>query len=245
MWLVAKHILRKQGKVTRNHFFLICFLIMGTPLYSFFVLFFSNSTDRFYGPSLFILFFAVDIIRVLILILVIPSVAERVSNIKHDLSYYTLAVITVVVAILHFGLYAVLSRISITTIYHKIFYDYCHLFICLRFCINCCIIAGRLVVFFSRYCHGRERELVLRNWRIFFVGGLSLSISTILSWIGLLFYTTYYQQPILRISIIPFVVIGIVTILFELSYSVISCIIIKNLPKTTATTTKPNTDVPM
>ena len=58
-----------QSKRFRN----TALLLIGTPVYSFIVLFFSKSIEGFYPVSLFMMLLVLDIVRTLGMILIIPN----------------------------------------------------------------------------------------------------------------------------------------------------------------------------
>ena len=216
------HTLRKR--VEGKRFLLISLLLVGTPIQSFLILFFNQSVYNFSTSLIFILFLVLDIVRMLILILAGP----KISGINRKFLYYPLLGISVVGVILNFFLFALLetmlkggtSRDIINAPSNfPLFYD---------FWIFTGIIGVLQLVRSAAIPFVRQKlkKNSLNQPRLFHLLAFGLSVTVIASWVFILAYVTSMQHPILRI--LPyFVLIGVVTIVLESSYLVLSCIILK------------------
>jgi len=93
----------------------LCYLVIGTPFYSFIMLFLPKSIEGYYSASLFMIFLLFEICRFLILTLMIPNLFLKGYIFENgrpqtNLLYYPLIVFSILIAISQFVMVISLSK---------------------------------------------------------------------------------------------------------------------------------------
>jgi hypothetical protein len=175
--------------------------IMGVPLASSLILFFSKSTYSTSPVYLFSLFLALDVIRMLVLVLLIPKLTMK-NNI---LLYYGLTAISLVAGLLQLLLSTMLFKTWWIT--HEIKSDFLFPFMII------CLTGGSLQLLQIALMKFKE-EIISRSRRL---AAAFISVGLIAVWIWLLYFITSYQQEMLSVGL-PIVLIGIVVIVLDVSH---------------------------
>jgi hypothetical protein len=222
--------------LSKKKFRLISLLLIGTPVESFIILFFGQSVYNFSASSIFMIFLTIDIIRTLILILIAP----KITHVNRKILHYGLLGVSMTGVIIHLALFIILVRNFMTSYYNEIIYSATKYGVFYNVLIFAGIISVveliRLVVI--AHILNNYVEAYPNKFKHLHLPAFGLSLILIISWIYILAYVTSIQHPILQI--IPIVLIGIISIVLEFSYLVLTIIIIKkpaNLqqPKNTST----------
>jgi hypothetical protein len=230
-YLIAKKIITKLGGGTFRHtrnFFIDSLLIMGAPISSIFILFFSQSLYSIPTVYFFTIFLVIDMIRMLILVLIVPKIHLK----SNKPLYFILGAITIVGSVVSLLLFALVNKVVRTGFqpldlgYHNIFgfitnnisdniplYQYIMYF---------ALISGLMQLIRVAIPKFRKRSTL---WTI---PAVTLSLLLIAAWIIIIYDITATQSTILNVGL-PIISVGLITILLEIAYSGIT-LIVRRLP---------------
>jgi hypothetical protein len=208
-WMLRKIVKGKK-------FLLYSLVLIGIPIESFIILFFGQSIYNFSASSIFISFLLVDITLYLTLIFVAPK--STIVDKRH--LYYGLLGISIVGALSNFVIFIMLTKLPVST-YDPAF-NYVLFFSEIVFVLQ--VVRSIIIGILHRKLREQDQSH-LKKYKIFHFPASGLSLILVASWIVLLAYVTSAQSTILQL--VPIVLIGVVTIVLEFSYLVLTYIIQK------------------
>jgi hypothetical protein len=191
----------------------ICYVLVGTPFYSFVLLFLPRSTEEFYSASLFMLFLVIDICRMLVLVLVVPKVFLG-HRTRTEFLYYPLIAVSMLIAILHLLFVTLILKAiatnNIEVMDRELLWP---IGLILVFSVIIGVIQGFIGAFTAHYYVSKKpsKKLVPRSSTIWTIGISSIGILWT-GWLCLLVYVTSFK-PIMLVFAPPIIGIGIICIL--------------------------------
>jgi hypothetical protein len=216
----------KIGLKQLNHFIdsrrfrWLSYFLIGTPFYSFVLLFLPKSVESLYSASLFMIFLLFEIAIFLILTLVMPKLffknyVQSDGHMRTDLLYYPLVVFSILLAILHF--IVVVSLLKTFTSNSVVLESIYGLFWTL---LIFCVITGIVQIFISIFI---ARSFITQTKLAWHLEHKSLMFKLLIAsiitmwvvWIYVFAYITTYEPALLRTGI-PVISIGIVCIILGL-----------------------------
>jgi hypothetical protein len=204
----------------RRAFRYISFVLVGTPVYSFIVLFFSKAIEGFYPSSLFLTFLLVDIVRLLSIVLVIPKLRKKMITIA--ILYFSLIGISVVISTAQ----SVLLVLIIKEFHIFNNNDPLSSFIFV-FSLVTLIVYGFIACYIARQKRSTTDKIARKTQKALYYGAMALTIILWSVWIVCIFiYATMVQHQILRTDI-PIINIGIISILSGFAFWLIASFLTK------------------
>ena len=194
----------------------ISLLLVGMPLYSFVVLFFSKAIEGFYPSSLFLIFLVVDIIRILSMILVIPKLLEPklLEKVTIAIPYFSLIGISIIVSTAQLVLLVLMTKkVNILSAPDGIFLS---VFI---FSIITLISYAFLGTYIA--LQNRAKEIANKKYRILLAISWTLTLLIWIFWISFFLQVTLFQHQILRMDI-PVINIGNTSMISGVAFLVIT-----------------------
>jgi len=197
----------KEKPINTRYLGISSILIMGAPLTSTVMLFFSKSTYSIPPVYLFFLFLVIDMIRMSVLVIVIPKISIKTNKLFN----YGLNALSIVTGLLHLLLFVTLLRTQLITPEPISGF--------LGPLIGICLIGGILQLLQIPLMKFREE----RNSRSRRLAAALFSVVLIGVWIWLLHHITSFEQEILSIGspVItgsPIILTGIIVIVLNIAY---------------------------
>lgn len=207
---------------------LFSFLIMGLPISSSLVLFFSKSLYGISPFSFFVMFVAVDVVRMLILILIVPKIMLKTNK----MYYYILTVATILSSISQFILFIMINKLSRQeNIITNSFFELTSIPL-IPSIQNFILVAGLLCLvrvilpIIAEIKYGTDKKRKDKYYVLHIVAAI-FSFLLVLIWSYYIHTITTFQDPILKLGL-PIILTGISTILIEGTYAGISLIIVRH-----------------
>jgi hypothetical protein len=207
-YLIAKSLISKiysddprwqLSKSSKNILKVACISIMGVPIDLTISLFFIKITYSISPTYLYSIFFILDIVRMLILVLVIPRISLQTNN----FFYNTLNAISLLSGIIHISLFFIFLKLfTVDTIQSQFLKEGWYYFFLIVG--SCSFIRLVLIAF--------KEKIGLWSY-----GGAILSIIVIAMWSIVIYHLTTEKDPIL-LSGVPIIAVGILMFPLEGAY---------------------------
>src|SRR5215208_2796450 len=210
-YLIAKLLIErfhKEKPINTRYLQASTAYIMGVPLASTVILYFSKSTYSISPVYLFFLFLVIDMIRMSVLVIVIPKISIK----SNKLLNYGLNALSLVTGLLQLLLFVTLLRTWWTGA--EIASNWSYSILMVSF-----LISGALQFIQMIFLKRREK----RTSRRLLWAAISISAGLMAFWIAILSIISYYQHPVLSIESpnitgSPVIVTGIIVIVLNAAY---------------------------
>jgi hypothetical protein len=207
-YFIAKVIIKKlyNKELPKQFLASTSVFLMGEPVASSIILFFSKSTYSISPVYLFSMFLVLDIIRMSVLVLLIPKLSMK----NNSLLYYGLVAICLVAGLLQLLVFSTLLKIDST---NEIEASFESSFLSLLVFI--CLIAGLLQL--TQIVLVRHKEKVNATARWPHLAAATISAGLIIAWIAILYDTTSRQDALIFTGS-SIILTGIIVIVLNISF---------------------------